>query len=272
MKIFFFALIFVLCQMVSAQKVSPKGFAIYLLPANVKSNQLKKLDLKKLKPFGKPVITESDIRYYQKDNHEFGVDNLAAARIKKINSQGGRKSFGVFVDSEAVYVGAFWKSILSQSFDGIVIDTYKAVGSEPYGWWTDFPILFLETGYPSAEYFKGPDLRSDTRILNALEKVGKLYDKVELIAKCKKIKPTMKRRMSHIFTFDVVGVTRGEFRKKEIEFELFDYKLLPELEYNEGIYAGKAVNFNTNQEFVLTVSQQVGKEKPDLFLREYRKK
>ena len=272
MKIFFFALIFAFCQTVSAQTDSTKGFAIYLLPANVKSNQLNNLNLKKLKPFGQPVITESDIRYYQKDNHEFGVDNLAAARIKKINSRGGTKPFVVFAGHEAVYVGAFWKSILSSTFDGIVIDTYKAVGGEPYGWWTDFPILFLELGYPSPNYFKGTDSRSDERVLKALESAGKLYDLAELVVKCKKIKPTRKRRLSHIFTFDVIGVAKGEFKEKEIEFELSDYKLLPELEYNEGIYAGKAVNFNSDQELVLTISRQVGKEKPDYFLRAYRKK
>jgi hypothetical protein len=258
--------------MAVGQKTSPKGFAIYLLPQNIKTNRLKNLDLKKLKPTGTLVITESDIQYYQKETHEFRVDNLAAGRIKKINDQGTARGFAVFVGDQAIYTGAFWKSIFSQSFDGIIINTFKAVGNRPYSWQSEYPILTLETGYPSPSYFKGTDLRSAPKIFKALEEAGKLYEKAELIVKCKKIKATMKRRASHIFTFDVVGVAKGEFKEKEIEFELYDYQLLPELEYNEPIYSGKEVNFNQNQEIVLEISQQVGKEKPGWFLREYRKK
>ena len=271
---FFLTLISVtiFCQMVFGQKTSPKGFAIYLLPQSVKTNRLKAIDLKKLKPTGTPVITESDIRYYQKESHEFRVDNLAANRIKKINDQGGTRAFAVFVGDQAIYTGAFWKSILSQSFDGILINTFKAVGNRPYNWQSEYPILTLETGYPSPSYFKGEDFRSDARIFKALEEAGKLYEEAELIVKCKKIRSSMKRRTSHIFTFDVVSVTKGEFSKKEFEIELLDYELLPELEYNKGIYAGKVVNFNQNQEIILEISKQVGKEKPIWFLREYRKK
>ena len=274
MKIFFLGVIslFVFSQMVSAQKNFVKGFALYLLPARINTNQLKTIDLKKLKPVGKPVITESDIRYYQKDNHQFRIDYPAADRIKKINNQGGTKSFAVFVDGEAVYTGAFWKSILSQSFDGIIIDTYKSVGDPPYYSNTDYPVLTLESGYPSAEYFKGADLRSDPRIFKALETAGKLYDEVELVVKCRKIRSSGKRRASSYFTFEVLAATKGEFKEKIIELELFDGKLLPELDAEMGWSAGGNVDFNPSIEIVLTISQQVGRDKPDWFLREYRKK
>jgi hypothetical protein len=273
MKIFFLAFfsLIVFCQVVFGQTNSQKGFAVYLLPASIKPNQLKKLDLKKLKPAGKPVIAESDIKYYQKETHEFQIDYPAADRLKKINSRGARRSFAVFVDGRAIYAGAFWKSILSQSFDGIIIDTYKAVGNPPYAWYTDSPVLTLEAGFPSVNFFKGADLRADSRILKALENAGKLYDELELVVKCKKIVGTRKRRLSHIFTFEVVKETKGKFNKKEIELELNDYQLLTELEYNEGIYAGQKVNFNQNQEIILKISQQVGQEKPDWFLRSIKK-
>ncbi len=273
MKIFFLCLfsVFFFCQMVLAQNNSPKGFAIYLLPDNIKPNQLATLDLKKLKPNGTPFIAEKEIWYYQKETHEFRIDYIASKRLKELNNQGGTKSFAVFVGKEAIYVGAFWKSILSQSFDGIIIDTYKAVGNQPYYSNSDFPVLTLEPGYPSTEYFKGTDLRSDARIFKSLEEAGKLYEEVELVVKCKKITATGKRRPGSIFTFEIVSVTKGEFKNKEITFELYDGELLPELDAKLGWGAGENIKFNQNQEIVLEISQQVGKEKPDWFLRQYRK-
>lgn len=186
MKIFFlfFVSLIVFCQMISAQNNSPKEFAIYLLPGNIKSNQLSKLDLKKLKPTGKPLVSQSEIHYYQKETHEFRIDYIASDRIKKINQRGGTQPFAVFVGNEAIYVGAFWKSVLSQSFDGVVIDTFKAVGNPPYYSNSDYPILTLEPGYPSPAYFKSADLRADSRIFKALEDAGKLYEAVVLVVTC----------------------------------------------------------------------------------------
>lgn len=274
MKIFFLALVslIVFCQMVLAQDNSPKGFAIYLLPGNIKSNQLSKLDLKKLKPTGKPLISQSEIQYYQKETHEFQIDYIAADRIKKINDRGGTAPFAVFIGNEAIYVGAFWKSILSSTFDGIIINTFKAVGNPPYYSGSDFPVLTLELGYPSPEYFKSADLRADSRIFKALKDAGKLYEDVELVVTCNKIVGTGKRRMSFIFTLPVVSVTKGEFAEKEITLELFDGKMLAEFDAERNARIGENTNFDLKQEVILKLSKQVGKEKPDWFLREYEKK
>jgi hypothetical protein len=258
--------------MVLAQNNSPKGFAIYLLPDDIKPNQLAKLDLKKLKPTGKPFIDETELWFYQKETHEFRIDYIAADRLKKLNDRGVPKTFAVFVGDEAIFAGAFWKSILSQSFDGIVIDTFKSVGKPPYYSNTDFPVLTFETGYPSARFFKGPDLRADPRIFKALEAAGKLYDELEMVVKCKQIVASGKRRPSSIFTFDIISVTRGEFADKEIIIELFDGDLLPELDAKLSWSAGQSLKFNPNTEIILEFSKQVGKARPDRFLREFRKK
>ncbi len=273
MKIFFLAsvsLIF-LSQMVFGQN-NPQGFAVYRLPDPVKSNQLSALDLKKLKPTGAPLIAESDIWFYQKESHSFRINYTAALRIKEINENGTNRPFAVFVGNDAIYAGAFWKSILSSSFDGVIIDTYKALTVSTKKSTLDFPVLTLELGYPSAGYFKGTDLRADSRIFKALEKAGKLYEEVELIVKCKKITASGKRRPSSEFTFKVVSVAKGEFKAKEINFELYGGELLSELGAKQGWGAGENVEFNPEQEIVLQISQQVGREKPDFFIREYRKK
>jgi len=41
-----------------------KDFALYLLPPNIKAPDLSKLDIRKLKPSGKPFITANDIAWY----------------------------------------------------------------------------------------------------------------------------------------------------------------------------------------------------------------
>ncbi len=251
---------------------NPRGFAIYQLPDSVKSNQLSTLDLKKLKPTGAPLIAESDLWFYQKENHEFRIDYTAALRIKKINEQGGTQPFAVFVGDEAIYVGAFWKTILSASFEGVMIDTYKALARADKKSNPDFPVLTLELGYPSPKYFIGTDPRADTRIFKALEKAGKLYEAAELIVKCKKITATGTRRPGSEFTFEIVSVTKGEYKDKEINFVLYDSELLSELGAKQGWGLGTNVEFNPDQVIVLEISQKVGREKPEFFIREYRKK
>jgi len=274
MKIFFLAFVSltVFCQIAFAQNDSSTGFAVYLLPEDITPNQLKNLDLKKLKPIGKPFIAENDIQFYQKETHAFRIGYLAAERLKKINDGKSGRTFAVFVGNEAIYAGAFWKSISSQSFDGIIIDPFKSVGKPPYYSNSDYPILTLELGYPSPAYFKSIDLRADSRIFKALENTGKLYEKLELVVKCKKITASGKRRPSSYFEFEIVTVTKGEFKDKEIQFELFDGKLLPELDAELGWGAGENVEFNPDREIVLEMSKQVGKEKPKWFLIDYRKK
>jgi len=274
MKIFFlsFVSLIVFCQMVLAQNNSPKGFAIYLLPDNIKSDQLSKLDLKKLKPTGTPLIAESEIQYYQKETHEFRIDYIAANRIKKIHERGGTQPFAVFVGNEAIYLGSFWKLILSSTFDGVIIETFKALGKPPYNTSSDYPVLTLELGYPSSDYFKGTDLRMDPRIFKALQDAGKLYEDLELVVTCKKIVGTGKRRASFIFTLPIVSVTKGEFDEKEITIELYDGKMLAEFDAETNVRIGNFTDFSQTQEVVLKLSKRVGKEKPDWFLREYRKK
>ena len=257
--------------MVFAQNTS-NGFAIYLLPESVKPDQLSALDLKKIKPAGAPLIAESDLWFYQKETHEFRIDYLASQRIKKINEKGGTAGFAVFVGDKAIYAGSFWKSILSQSFDGIVIDTYKALNRADKKSVPDFPVLKLEPGYPSPKYFTGTDLRADSRIFEALEKTGKLYEQAELIVKCKKITATGTRRPASRFVFEVLAVTKGKFNDKEITFVLNDGDLLPELDAKLGWSLDMNVSFNPDTEIVLEISQQVGREKPEFFITDYRKK
>lgn len=80
----------------------------------------------------------------------------------------------------------------------------------------NIPFLTLELGHPSAENFKGTDLRTDSRIFKALQESGKLYKEVELVVTCNNIVGTGKRRPSFVFTLSVVSVSKGEFAEKKI--------------------------------------------------------
>ena len=53
---------------------------------------------------------------------------------------------------------------------------------------------------------------------------------------------------------------------------LFDGELLPELDAKLGWGAGENLEFNPDTEIILKFSKQVGREKPDRFLREFKKK
>lgn len=48
--------------------------------------------------------------------------------------------------------------------------------------------------------------------------------------------------------------------------------MLAEFDAETNIRIGSFTNFSQKQEVVLKLSKQVGKEKPDWFLQEYRKK
>lgn len=240
-----------------SQENKAKAFAIYLLPNSIKSSQLAKLDLKKLKPVGKPFIYQHDIQTYNQDKHEFQIASFQVGeKLQKQKNELRGRTFAVFVGDEAIYVGAFGTSIWSQSFDGIYIDIY-VINKEN-------PILKFALGYPTEKFFKGNDLRSDLRILKAFEQVGNLYDDFEIIGKCKSIIGTGKRHQSYIFNFEIVSITKGKFDQNEVEFELFsDFgggKMLRDLETEKFLpYSNEDLNFDKNKEFILKFEKRVGR-------------
>ena len=73
--------------------------------------------------------------------------------------------FVVRVGDETIYRGALWTPISSLSYEGIVImQPFDPAGRT----------VRLELGYPSPQFARGEDPRSDGRIRAALEQAGKL--------------------------------------------------------------------------------------------------
>lgn len=147
-------------------KETTEGFAIYLPARKIAADEILKVNLDNLELGDRPIVSIDDIVAYSKDTHEIELTPLAYERIKSLKVPTTGIPFVVCVDRQPVYGGAFWVGYSSQSFEGVVIDTLGAEQKLP---------IRIQLGYPeSPELFVGQDRRSDARIMQALEKAGKL--------------------------------------------------------------------------------------------------
>ncbi|PPD58173.1 hypothetical protein [Dehalogenimonas etheniformans] len=147
----------------TSKEPATEGFAIYLTKNDISPTMLPAMNYIGLADA--PLISGDDIVSYDAKTHEIKLSDEAFVRITELKVPTTGKSFVVCVDNQIKYVGAFWTPISSQSFDGITI--VKPLGS-------DKKVIQIGLGYPGAGFFQGYDTRSDRKILDALEKVGKL--------------------------------------------------------------------------------------------------
>ena len=147
-----------------------EGFAIYLTRDNILPSQMEALSHVEIAD--QPVISDSDIVYYNSQTHELKLTSVAFQRVSELEVPTSGKSFMVCVDKSPVYWGAFWTPVSSQSFDGVTI--WMPMGDE-------IPeIITLELGYPSSSFYGGDDPRDNEDILESLSQSGKLTDGLSL--------------------------------------------------------------------------------------------
>jgi hypothetical protein len=113
-----------------------------------------------------PLISDKDIDSYDWKTHTLGVERSVIRRIRTPLVWG--TPFVVVADGEPVYVGAFYTGLSSQSCPVPVI-------------MTDYPsrtnTLVIDRAYPGATpEQRENDPRSDSRIKNALQALGKLKE------------------------------------------------------------------------------------------------
>jgi hypothetical protein len=141
-----------------------EGVAIYPFANEIRPQQLSTtshLELAKI-----PFLTENDIISYDKITLDIELTKEGAEKLNKMKVPVSGVAFAVCVNHEPIYTGAFWRDYSSISFDGVIIDT-TMVSQEN-------PIIRPELGYPNSSFFHGEDPRASPRIMEELEKAGKL--------------------------------------------------------------------------------------------------
>jgi hypothetical protein len=149
-----------------------EGFAIYLTRDDVPPAKMEALSHVVLSD--QPIVSVEDIIAYNAQTHEMKLTPGAFSSISKLDVPVTGKSFMVCINEEPIYCGAFWTPISSTSFDGVTI--WKPFNSQEQS------IIVLELGYPSSSFYAGEDPRNNTRVLESLEKAGKLITKLSLAA------------------------------------------------------------------------------------------
>ena len=113
-------------------------------------------------------MSAMDFITYSRETHEIELSAEAYERIRElfvlpVQVQG--IPFVVCVGTDRIYAGAFMTPASSISFDGVVI-------LEPFD--VDRHVISIVLGYPAAEAFTGKDPRSDPRVFQSLQALGKL--------------------------------------------------------------------------------------------------
>jgi len=152
----------------SASQSSVGVFDVYLVEQDISPQQMTNANLTELQLEETPLLSIEVIVTYSWETHEIELTPSASERVAGLERS--RLSMGglplvICAGGEPIYGGALWTSYSSATYDGIVIDVYPASSGQP---------LPVRLGYPSPEWFKGKDLRSDPRILRSLEEAGKL--------------------------------------------------------------------------------------------------
>lgn len=144
------------------------GFAVYLLSDGRPGTALLGASLGDLPLRDRPLFSQNDLAWYNSARHEMALSPEAYARVQGVFAapiQTDGIPFVVCVGPERIYAGAFWTPLSSLSYDGVVILQPMA---------PDRTTLEISLGYPGSGFYRGPDPRSDPRVLEALERTGKL--------------------------------------------------------------------------------------------------
>jgi hypothetical protein len=150
-----------------------EGFAIYLPSREISHNELYKLiseknglKIDKIKLKNEPLISDNDLIAYYLASHTLELSSAAAKRIDELYT-------GILVlicvGKKPIYWAAIWSGILSAGFGGVVV-----IKPDPFT--SNKDIIQIQCGYPSEEWFRGKDPRSDPEIIEALKKSGKLKE------------------------------------------------------------------------------------------------
>ena len=134
------------------QMQSQKGFGVYLS----ENNEL--------------VISDKDIMFYNWTSHNIRLNSEGVDRIKGMDffEKLYHKSFVVMLNGKEMYNGSFWSDVDSMPYSGVAIIYLLAVHNNM----TD--TLRISPCYPSVQFCKGVDPRSNSEIFDYFQSIGKL--------------------------------------------------------------------------------------------------
>ncbi len=140
-----------------------EGFAIYLTKDDIPPGSMEVLS--HVEKSSEPVLTEQDIISYDAGDHTILLEPAAMVKLNDLELSTRGKTFLVCADGLPIYWGAFWTPLSSMSFEGVVIMLPGFAGEN---------VIEISLGYPGESFYTGSDPRNDKRVLDALEKAGKL--------------------------------------------------------------------------------------------------
>lgn len=149
---------------VPPSSASAGAFAIYLLDRETSPEENR--DPSTISLPRQPLLSPDDIINYEQETHLVHLAPGVAGRLDGAELPG--KSFVVALGREPRYAGLFMAAYISRSFDGVVI-LWPSMS-------TVSGTLQIQLGYPSPDFFVGPDPRSQAGIMDALRQAGKLLD------------------------------------------------------------------------------------------------
>jgi hypothetical protein len=146
-------------------RAEPGGeFAVFLTPEDLSPQSLLDADLSSLELEEQAILSSADILRYATENHEIELIQPAVERINQLQVPTAGRAFVVTVGDEPIYGGAFWTPASSVPFGGVVIEV-PLIGDT----------MRIQLGYPEPlGFFTGQDPRSDSRVLESLDRAGKL--------------------------------------------------------------------------------------------------
>lgn len=143
------------------------GLEFYYISDFQKINGTSKIINSTVKLSDSVIIHYDEIISYEPDSYTFTVSEYIADKLDDFRSNPIHgKAFAVTINKQLIYTGYFWASYSSSMVDWITIDPLNYGGRNK---------LQVQLGYPGlilGDYI--PDNRNDRRILDFLEKDGKL--------------------------------------------------------------------------------------------------
>ena len=157
-------LLFIGCNKSPNEATVEGDFGIYLTADNILPSDVKNMDLSKIKLQPEPIIGINDIQVYERESHAIYLTDSGVKKLDTFKIPVRGVSFIVCIGNKPIYSGAFWTGISSISFDGVIIELTFLYGNS----------VLISLGYPTEDFYKGKDPRSDPRIFEALRRAGKL--------------------------------------------------------------------------------------------------